>query len=110
MLIADCFLAACEVSERMYATAGGTIPESCGGSEPRNGGAKPQATGCEQRGGAMAERVGRNYLRTKTRNPRFLWQMVFAILAIGIFGGMAAQFLKGDGAEASFVLAPSDDA
>lgn len=58
----------------------------------------------------MAERVWRNYLRRQTRNPRFLWQMVFAILAIGIFGGMAAHFFRGDGANPNLVLAPSDDA
>lgn len=54
----------------------------------------------------MAERVWRNYLRMKTRNPRFLWQMVFAILALGIFGGMVATLWQADPAEASEVLAP----
>lgn len=59
-----------------------------------------------KQGEAMAERVWRNYLRTKTRNPRFLWQMVFAILALGIFGGMIAQLWKANPAEAGEVLAP----
>ena len=57
----------------------------------------------------MAERNWRNYLRTKTRNPRFLWQMVFAILAVGIFGGMAAHFLRSAGGGANMVLAPVEE-
>ena len=56
----------------------------------------------------MAERNWRNYLRRKTRNPRFLWKMVFAILAAGIFGGMGAHFLRGAGGGANMVLAPAE--
>lgn len=55
----------------------------------------------------MAEQNWRNYLRRKTRTPQFLWQMVFAILAVGIFGGMAAQFFRGVGSDASSMLAPA---
>lgn len=39
----------------------------------------------------MAERVWRNYLRTKTRNPRFLWQMVIGILLAGVVTGLAVD-------------------
>lgn len=39
----------------------------------------------------MAERVWRNYLRTKTRNPQFLWKMVISILAIGVILGLAVD-------------------
>ncbi|WP_428306405.1 PrsW family glutamic-type intramembrane protease [Lacipirellula sp.] len=39
----------------------------------------------------MAEIVWRNYLRTKTRNPRFLWKMVISILAIGVVAGLAVD-------------------
>ncbi|QDT75364.1 PrsW family glutamic-type intramembrane protease [Lacipirellula limnantheis] len=41
----------------------------------------------------MGERVWRNYLRTKTRNPRFLWQMVIGILAAGVVIGLAVDGL-----------------
>jgi RsiW-degrading membrane proteinase PrsW (M82 family) len=40
---------------------------------------------------AMAERVWRNYLRMKTRNPRFLWRMVIGILLAGVATGLAAD-------------------
>lgn len=36
--------------------------------------------------------------------------MVFAILAVGIFGGMAAHFLRGEGSAASFAAAAPSDA
>lgn len=39
----------------------------------------------------MAERNWRNYLRTKTRNPRFLWQMVMGILLSGVAIGLAVD-------------------
>ncbi|BBO35442.1 PrsW family glutamic-type intramembrane protease [Lacipirellula parvula] len=39
----------------------------------------------------MAEIVWRNYLRTKTRNPRFLWKMVISILTIGVVVGLAVD-------------------
>jgi RsiW-degrading membrane proteinase PrsW (M82 family) len=58
----------------------------------------------------MAERVWRNYLRTKTRNPRFLWRMVIAILALGIFGGMIAQLWRFDPEDAGEMLAPPSEA
>lgn len=39
----------------------------------------------------MAKTVWRNYLRTKTRNPAFLWRMVIGILAVGVVVGLAVD-------------------
>lgn len=39
----------------------------------------------------MAKREWRNYLRSKTRNPAFLWRMVIGILVAGVLVGLVAD-------------------
>lgn len=58
----------------------------------------------------MAKRVWRNYLRMKTRNPRFLWQMTLTILGIGVVAGVLVRQTELDPAGLGAMLAPSETA
>lgn len=58
----------------------------------------------------MAKMVWKNYLRTKTRNPAFLWRMVIGILVAGVLGGLLAERSFQHRGAAAEMLAPDQAA